>query len=155
MAVPFHFSIRTRLVSVANHKKLMRKLNRQALARIRDLYWPRHFQVRPETRPGGAYGYEKRSRQWQIKKAAVKRHQKPLVWSGQSAIQIRQNARITATANRGRLRSSTHYRRNAARIREMEAVSSQEQRELAARAGRDYARLAQRPEYKSQRALRK
>lgn len=149
------YEITSSTVTPRTHRTLMRRLNRQLLARQRDVNFPKHFENRPETRPGGAYNYEPRTKRYQIRKARAKGHQLPNVWTGRTRLLVRANAKITATANGGRLRTSTHFPRNAVRRQELEVVSVAEQKEHAERAGRDYVRLAGRPEYQRKRRSRR
>lgn len=52
---------------------------------------PHHFEVSA----GQRYGYQPRTRAYMIRKAKVKHHQKPLVWSGRTETGMRQQARIS------------------------------------------------------------
>ena len=119
----------------------MRKINRQTMTRIRFQFWPKHFERNPETAPGGAYGYEKRTRKYQISKAKRAGHQKPLVLSGRMKQAVLSGAKITATAKRGRIKARNYFPMTVQRRSEVEAVSPREQKILVERAGRDYVRL--------------
>lgn len=145
------YEIDSSLVTKRTHNKLMRKLHRQAMSRIRFSYWPRHFERNTDTAPGGAYGYEKRSKRWQQRKARTVGHQKPLVFSGRMRRHILGNARIAATATRGTITARNYFPMRSQRRDEVEAVSDQERRGLIDRMGRDYVLLAKRPEYQRKR----
>lgn len=143
------FTITQDMISDRKARKLSRKLTRQSLARIRDFYWPQHFERNHKTAPGGGYRYAKRSRKYQIWKAKKLGHQKPMVKSGRTRTAARRNAKISATFKGGRIRSKTHYKRTPERARELEAVTEVEEHEIAQRYGRDWLRLSKRPEYQT------
>lgn len=65
-------------------KQEQRKINRVVLAEIGE-YWHDHFRAKHFTREGAAeYNYAPRSKGYMIRKAKVKGHQDPLVYSGMS-----------------------------------------------------------------------
>lgn len=144
------YEIQSSLVTKRTHNKIMRKVNRQAMTRHRQRL-PLHFQRNSKTTPGGAYGYEKRNKRYQIRKAKQQGHQKPLVFTGRLKQSILSNVRITATAGRGRLKTRGYFPMRTQRRSEIEAIAPDERREMVARAERDYYRLARRPEFQRKR----
>lgn len=143
-------TIESELVTKRGHKQIMRKLIRQSLTRVRQNL-PRHFERNSKTTPGGAYGYEKRKRDYQMRKAKVKGHQKPLVFTGKLKTAIQSNVKITATSTRGRLKTRGYFPMTAQRRNEIEAISMDEIQDLRARMVRDYRVLADRSEFKRKR----
>lgn len=142
--------MRSSLVTKRGHNQIMRRLNRQFMTRVRDNL-PRHFERNTKTAPGGAYGYEKRGKRYQIRKAKTKGHQIPNVFTGRLKQAIMSNVKITATAGRGRLRTRGYFPMKTQRRSEIETIAPDEKRDLMSRMGRDYALLAQRSEYQKKK----
>lgn len=147
MSVQIVCTITSSLVTARTHGQLMRKLNRQAMTRIRFGFLQRHFENNQFTRPGGPYGYKARTARYQIRKAKTKGHQKPLVFSGRMLATMTSSARITATQKGGRLTLRNYYAMTTQRRSEVENLAESEREEIVQRMERDYVRLAARPEY--------
>ena len=147
--------LKTRLVTVRTHNQIMKRLNIETMEHIRDEYWPKHFQIGPETYPGaGGYQYAKRTLKYEDRKFRKYGHRRPLVYTGALERSVRSTARISGTSRGARLRArSPHFLRVRNR-KEIERVSKREQMELMQRYGREYVRLANLPEYQEFR-LRK
>lgn len=84
-------------------KKVIREATKVAL-RAAAAYWhqtmlPIHF----TTGAAGKYNYEPRTAKYMRRKARVKRHQRPLRWSGQSEEQAKQDFSITNETMSGHL----------------------------------------------------
>lgn len=155
MPVPLKIEISDNVLTARAHKQVMRKLYRQAGTRIRFEYFPKHFENRSETRPGGAYGYEKRSKKYQIGKARRKGHQRPLVYSGRMKQAILANTKITSTPTRGTVKARNYFPMKVERRQEIEAISAAEANELAKRMERDYTRYANSSEFSQFRRKRR
>lgn len=151
MVVELAFTVERKGVTKRTHGKIMRRLNRQAMTRIRFEFLPRHFRSNSYTRPGGEYGYAARGRKYQLAKAKQKGHQKPLVYSGRMQITMMSSARITATQQGGKLYLRNYYAMTVQRRAEVERMANAEREAIRARFERDYARMAAMPEYQVQR----
>ena len=93
------------LLTDRGHNSLMRRLNHYLMNRIKLIYWPKHFEKRRETYPGGAYGYAPRSPGYTRRKLRKVGHSIPNVYSGTMRREVQQNAQVTSTSTRGVLRS--------------------------------------------------
>lgn len=138
------WTFEARLFNARGHKKVMNALHRRAMERVRDLYWPLHFTTQAYSR----YGFEKRSARWQKKKAAVKGHQKPLVYSGALMDAVLNRSRIGATANRGTLTARAPFPLTEERRDEIEIVTSEERRQLRDWGRKFYRQAAVDPQFK-------
>lgn len=139
------FQYDTTLFTKRGHNKIMRLGNRQVARRHRDRRMRRHFENNPDTRPGGAYGYEKRSRRWQILKAKKTGTIRPLVYTGRLRASVLNTSRITATRKRWTYRARASFPLNPERRDELQAVSPKERLEDAKLLEFLYARAAKSP----------
>ena len=125
----------------------------------------KHFRDIPETRPGGAYGYVKRSKQYTQRKLRTYGHSLPNVFTGRLKRGVRALTlqTIRATATRGTIRikaplRSTKTGRNfsltAQQKRELSAVSWQEKLEINKRGNVNFAKEASKPEHRLKRKKR-
>lgn len=65
-------------------KSKQREINKDVMEEVGE-YWHDHFRAKHFTREGAAeYGYKPRSKGYMVKKAKLKGHQDPLVFSGMS-----------------------------------------------------------------------
>lgn len=138
------------LITPRKHGQLMKRLLRELWEFHRDIHLDKHFQVGAESR----YGLRPRSKRYQIRKARVKGHQKPLVWSGRTQSQIKQNARITATQHRATLTARNYFRMPTNLRRDLEAIAPAEEKKLIERLHRRYTELVRTPEYARKRRRR-
>ena len=77
-------SVRNNGWTPAISKREQQKVNRAVMQEVGE-YWHDHFRAKHFTREGAAeYGYAPRSKGYMLKKARVKGHQDPLVYSGMS-----------------------------------------------------------------------
>jgi hypothetical protein len=152
MVLQLAFKLETRLVTKRTHAQIQNRLNEETMEKIRDDFWPKHFQNVPETSPGaGGYRYARRSARYERYKFKKYGHNLPLVLTGGLRSSVRSSATITSTANRATLRShSPHFLRRRNK-RELEIVSDREKKILAARYGERYVELANSPEYQEKR----
>ncbi len=94
-----------RILQPRGLSRLKRQVNRDIGRIHKNRTILKHFENRPETRPGGEYNYAKREREYQINKARVKGHQRPLVFSGETRQIVLANLKLTATQKGWRLRA--------------------------------------------------
>ncbi len=143
-------------VTERTHARILKQVHREIGVLHRNRTLKKHFENRPETRPGGEYGYERRTKKYQIQKARKKGHQKPLVFSGDMQRTVTGTSRVTATQHRWRV-----YARTGKTLRtllsqqikdELEAVSQSEVDHYLSLMERRYAQLANRPENQRKRA---
>ncbi len=152
MALQLAFELTTRLVTKRSHNKILNELNREVMERIRDEFWPKHFLNVPETSPGGGgYDYARRTEKYQRDKLKKYGHNLPLVLTGALRATVGPSATITATANRGRLRSHSPHFLRLRNKRELEAVSNRERATLAQWYGERYVAMANSPHYQETR----
>lgn len=154
MAIVIRAEVAITIVTKRTHARIMRDVWRTLMLRHRDHRLGKHYQDIAETRPGGAYHYERRNEKYQEAKLKLKGHQKPLVWSGRMSRYIRNNSRITATQKRGRLVARNYFPLTAQRRDEIEAFSPAEEREITQGARRLYLKEAAKPENRRQRKRR-
>lgn len=146
--------IDAKLFSKRGHARVMRAAFRDALTFQRDQIWPTHFENNDMTRPEGAYGYEKRSKRWQIKKAKLKGHQKPLVFTGALRNSVINNSVVRSTQHRGTLKAKSTFPMTYERRREIEAVTSSQIAVLRKRIERFYVEAVDKEEFKERVRLR-
>lgn len=137
-------------------KQISRAVNRQMMVEHKTGTLHKHFEHTPHTKPGGAYGYKKRDRDYQISKANKYKTTKPLVKSGELKQAVLQSARVTATASRARLlaRGSRKTPLTSQYRSEIEAVAPDERKAIAERWARTFVTFAQRPEYRRKKRKR-
>lgn len=147
LLIALAWKIEGRIGSKRTHSRIMRTLNKaQGLRTMGRM--PKHFANAPETRPGGEYDYEARDKGYQIKKAKVMRHQKPLVFTGELQRTVLSSMRVTATATRMVLRAKASYSLTPERKAEIEAIGGREVDQDLERYERDYVRMANDPTFK-------
>jgi len=132
-------------------RKITRLANRLTMLRHRNEVLPRHFEINPETRFGGGYGYTKRGRGYMLRKSRVHGHQRPLTFSGTMRRDVLRSARVTATATRGRVIASGVW---SQLVPELEAITDDEKKEAAMYWQDTVADLMARPEYKKKNRVR-
>lgn len=136
-----------RLTTKRLHTKIMRTLNQaQALRSLGRM--PRHFANVPETKPGGDYDYETRDRKYQIAKAKIKKHQRPLVFTEDLLKTVLGTMKTVATPTRMVLRAKASFPLTHERKSELEKVSDKEIEQDLERYERDYIRMANDPSFK-------
>lgn len=150
------FEMVTRLVTKRSHARIMREVLRATMLNHREKRLGKHYKDIPETKPGGAYGYEPRGAKYIQRKARKKGHNKPLVWSGQLQRFVRNNGQITATQHRARFKTPRLPKRSNVLIaqfaREIEAISRDEaDREIPAEIHGRYLKEAGKPENQRER----
>ncbi|MBR9800263.1 hypothetical protein GYB59_00555 [bacterium] len=126
------------------HSQFMRDSNREVMTRHRDKRLGKHYKNIPETQPGGDYGYTKRGEKYLKKKRRKKGHDRPLEYTGHMKRTVRNNSRITATQTRARFVAKNYYKMTDQRRKEIEAISTEEQREIADETGVAYWQKASR-----------
>lgn len=143
------------MLTARNAARVSRMTNRIMMIEHKDSVLPKHFKNVPETRPGGAYQYEKRTKAYQKRKAR-KGHQKPLVLSGQLREGVLASARVTATQYGAKLlmRGTTKSPLSDKHREELEAVSDAEKEAMAKRWGETFLLLAQQPQYQRKERVR-
>jgi len=146
MAFALTWKMEGRTVTKRLHARIMRTLNQaQALRSMGRM--PRHFQSVPETRPGGDYDYEPRDKGYQINKAKIKRHQRPLVFTEELFKTVMGSMRTTATPTRMVLRAKASFALTHERKTEIETVGARELEQDLERYERDYVRMANDPAF--------
>jgi len=143
------------LVTERTHKRILRQVNREIGVLHRNKTLKKHFENNPDTRSGGAYGYEARTKKYQIRKARKKGHQRPLVFSGEMRRTVLGTSRVTATKDHWRVYARTGKTLNPELRRqitdELEAVSEREIDQYISLMQRRYTMLANRPENRRKR----
>jgi hypothetical protein len=156
MVTAISWTVTQDCVTSRTHGQLMNRLNREALERHATRNLPRHFE-------GGAtarYGYRVRSAKYNAWKGRRVGHTIPLVLTGQTKEHVLANVQITATRNRGRLRSRGRTFGKglgglSAEMRsEIERVMPSEKAELAQWFANEYTRLCTTAEYRRKRRRR-
>lgn len=150
------FEMRIQLVTKRTHARIMREVLRATMLNHRNKRLGKHFQDIPETKPGGAYGYERRQPEYQRRKLQKKGHNRPLYWSSALARFVRNNGTITATQHRARMKTPRLPKRSdvlaAQFAREIEAISRDEaDREISAEIHGRYLKEANKPQNQRQR----
>lgn len=148
------FSFPEGLVSRRNHGLLMRESLRAAAQRHVQVTLGKHFKDLPETRPGGPYGYAQRNDGYLERKKKRFGSTLPLVRTGKMRRYVRNNARITATQHRARVRLRNYFPMTAQMRSELEAITPQEAAESREFARDHYISQAARPKYQRQRKRR-
>lgn len=100
---------------------------------------PKHFQINPSTRPGGPYGYAKRSRKYEEQKRRKFGHSLPLVYTGNAMASVLGGSRITATQDKVRLYLRPGHAIGEQQRAELEAMTPGELRQAVTLAHRLYA----------------
>ncbi len=158
MAIVFTYEMTSDLVTARTHKKILREAYRRALMNHREKRLGKHYRENAETRPGGGYGYDPRNPEYVKRKQRVKGHRRPLVWSGRLQRFVRNNSRITATAKGGRLKTPVIRKRRrefvSQYVRELEAITPAEQKEIINEIREFYLAAVQKPENRRQRRVR-
>ena len=94
---------------------------------------PKHFTIAGASE----YGYEPRTKKYQIRKAKAHGHQNPLVYSGRSMREVLQAVRITSTSKGGKggIEVPTYYWKSGMRgpnkVKELLTTSSEDENTLA------------------------
>lgn len=132
----------SRLLTKRGHNKMMRVLLMEAMQEHRYNALPSHFERNSKTAPGGEYGYSKRTAKYQKRKARMKGHQIPLVFSGRLKSEIVGNVKITATSKRSRLRTRGYFPMKTQLRSEIEIIPRSEQTEMKQTMGQKYADYA-------------
>lgn len=139
--------MRSQLFTKRGHAKVMRFAFRNRMEFFRDELLPTHFEVNELTRPGGPYGFARRTAKWQKKKAKVKGHQKPLVYSGNLKASVMSNSTITATQHRGRFQARAPFPLTEQRRKELEIIITGQRTLLASGLRSLYTNAASLPEF--------
>lgn len=144
------------LLTQRMHAKLAREALRRAAHYHLHTRLGKHYKDIPETAPGGAYGYRRRTKKYLDRKRKKRGHQLPNVYTGSERNFVRNTGRITATQNRSRLYlRRKHIRRQELsdeHARELAAFSPEERREIVAQAHEFYLDAANHPDNQRQRA---
>ena len=142
--------IQTDMLTRRGLNQALRFTNRLEMLEHKAHVLPLHFQNVPQTRPGGAWGYAKRDKEYMKRKARTHRHQRPNVFGGELERAVLQTARVTATAKGSRLiaRGSTKTPLTNDRRIEIEAVSTTDAN-ARRKSWRDtFVEVAQQPQYR-------
>lgn len=84
---------------------------------------PKHFEINPSTRPGGPYGYAKRSIGYIKRKKRMVGHEIPNVLTGGLRSSVLAGSRITATPAKSTLYIKADRPLNDQRRKELEAIT--------------------------------
>lgn len=141
------------LVTPRGHKKIMNILFRETATHHRDIRLPRRFRKGPKTREGGEFGFDRRTRGYQIRKHRKKGHLNPNVWSGKTR-DMAKTAKVRATAKGSRIYFRGHFPLTSERRAEMERVSQPEQRADIKTMTRRYGEMARLKRFRRQRRRR-
>lgn len=113
------------------------------------------FENNALTKPGGPLGFGKRTAKYQKRKARVKHHQRPNVWSGELREKVLSSARVTATYRQAKLiaRGTTTSRLRDARRAEIEAIAPSENADMQRTWIETVSQLSEQPQYQRRRRL--
>lgn len=144
------------LVTQRTHARIAREVMRRIAQDHIQNRMGKHYEVGPETEPGGAYGYVPRTPAYLRRKLQTHGHQKPNVFTGQERNYVRNTAKITATQTRSRLYlKRLHTRRQVLSDQheiELSAISPAERSDIVVLAHQWYQDEAAKPENQRQRA---
>ena len=123
--------IETRLVDQRTLNRISNKSFRKVMETHKRDRLPEHFEENEKTRPGGAYGYEKRQEEYTKFKFQKKGHRIPLVLSGRMRSRAIKYSKVKATAKLGRLTIRIGHPIHAQQRDEIEAITSQERQDIS------------------------
>lgn len=126
-------------IGARNHNRISRAVLHSIAQEHLAYVIPKHFGNNPSTRPGGPYGYRKRSERWNKFKMRRYGHTLPLVATGEALISVLGSSRVTATKDRSRLYLKPGHPIPAFAREELEAMTPGELRNAINRANRLYA----------------
>lgn len=110
---------RSSLVTIRKHRSIMRDLHREVMVKHLRETVPLHFDERAKY----VYHYERRSRRYEARKLREKGHTRPLVWSGRTLRELKQQeGGIIFTPTRSRLVYQFHWQEVAARNRKRQST---------------------------------
>ncbi len=140
--------IETSLLTTQAANQVLKVVNSLVMQEQRALL-PGHFDPSAVTK----YGYRKRSKAYQIRKARKYRHQKPLVWSGELQRAVLSSAKVTSTSKQGTLtaRGSRKSNLSPSHRRELEAFTADEERQRGQSFVDYFTKLATDPSLKRKR----
>lgn len=146
----FKIEHQSELVTARNHNKIMNVNYRELMNRHKQTGLQSRFRRGPKTRPGGEFGFSKRSLKYQRRKQKIKGTLAPNVWSGKTRENAK-NATVRATAKRGTIKFPTGYRLTYQRRQELEGISRMEQYKYAKTMKRRYIEMANSRQFKRKR----
>lgn len=151
------FSLRiehnSELVTKRNHDKILNLLFRETMTRHKNVGLPQRFRKGPKTRPGGEFGYEKRSIKYQKQKQKTKGHLTPNVYTGKTR-EVSRTSIVRATSKGASLQFKTHFPMTTQRRNEFERISPKEQQKYIKTLKRRYIELANSKQFKRKRRKR-
>lgn len=115
---------------------------------------PKHFELHPETEPGGAYQYAARSKIYNAIKLKKFNHNIPNKATGKLKQHVQQNSVVRGTQSKATLYLKSYFPLPVERRRELEAMTDEDRQFAADEARRWYARESQRPKYRRKRRRR-
>lgn len=126
-------------VGVREHNRIMRA----TMFAVAYKHWketiPKHFENNPSTRPGGPYGYRKRSKRWEkLKDRKGGANKRPNYFTGALFNTVMSGSRITATPSKATLHLRVGFQMPAWQRRELEAITPGELRTYIQTAHRLY-----------------
>jgi len=143
-----------KLTTPRAHRQLLNALYREMLQHHKEVVLPRHFENVPETAPGGAYGYARRSQKWLSRKEREGRGDQPLVYRGLMRTIVLRETQVRATYKGGSITAKNHYAMRPQRRHEVEVISRREKRRMAGRMRIDYVKRVKQPPYARMRQKR-
>lgn len=139
------------LLTQASHRKILNQLFRESLEHHKQVILPRHFKHVPETTPGGAYGFRKRSDRWLKKKKRMGKPDEPNVFTGGLRSRVLGASKVRATFRRGTLTAKAPWPLTTRRRSELEVVSNREQERMTKKIEKGYVKRANSPEFRRKR----
>lgn len=139
------------LVTKRGHSILMKGVLKGALRFWRETYLPKHFRSGAETRPGGSYGYAKRTKKYQIQKAKRYHHQRPNVYTGELERTVRSNSRITGTQRKATFRARGSHPMPIEQRQELTTIPPDEFQQIKEWIAEHYARGTRSPKFRRRR----
>lgn len=146
--------LEAQLVNKRGHGRILRQVNRELAVRHKNQRVARHFERNRFTNPGsGDYGFERRSKRWQIiKERSGADPKRPNVFSGSMRRGILSSGQVTATQHRWRWRArNPDFPLPDWQREEIEAIAQPEIDEDTRLMERRYRMLAARPEFQRRR----
>lgn len=142
MVVSISYQIDAKLVTKRAHGQIMREINRGMLERWQNRYLPLHFKGEASER----YGYKPRGARYVASKRRRVGHNIPLVYTGKLKTAIQSGVVIRATQYRATLKTKGYFPMREEMRSEIERITQAERDELVQWAGKEYLKLAKRPD---------
>jgi hypothetical protein len=153
MTYVFKFAVNTEGIPTRAHNRLM-KINMEEIGQYhKEKTMPRHFKINADTRPGGAYGYDKRSRYTQIRKKRKYGHLNPNMMTGKLRDKVLRESTVKAFGTKFKFRARSYFPMIAQRRAELESMSPAEVEKYSNMLQRLYVLRSKQKQYQRKRRL--